>query len=285
MSDTGERQANGGSMPMHSDRPFYGYDVDVIQNQYAQRGAESTVGFFLEHLKPGMKVLDCGCGPGTITQDLARIAAPGEVIGCDLEPGMVARAAELAEPANLSNLSFQVGNILDLPFPDDTFDAALSVAVTEHLSEPVKAMRELRRVVKPGGIVGITRTDWSDPLVSPPCEALGRFFELFERGFQLQGGSMNSGRHVGSMLSEAGLRVVELFGAYSNALATAEAPNGLAAGWAEWIENLPLFDRAIAEGWVDRATLDEMAAELREWAAQPGAFCATAGCRAVARKD
>ena len=96
---------------------------------------------------------------------------------------------------------------------------------------------------------------------------------------------MNSGRHVGSMLSEAGLTVVELFGAYSNALATAEAPNGLAAGWAEWIENLPLFDRAIAEGWVDRATLDEMAAELREWAAQPGAFCATAGCRAVARKE
>ena len=67
MSDT-----NDASMPMHSGRPFYGYDVDAIQNQYAQRGAESTVGFFLEHLKPGMKVLDCGCGPGDLSRRIWR---------------------------------------------------------------------------------------------------------------------------------------------------------------------------------------------------------------------
>lgn len=284
MTDTTDGHDDNQSMPMHNDSPFYGYDVDAIQEQYALREAPNVAAFFLPHLKPGMKVLDCGCGPGTITQGLARAVAPGEVVGCDLEPGMVARAAALAEPANLPNLTFQTGDILNLPFEDNTFDAALSCAVTEHLSEPVKAMSELRRVVKRGGVVGITRTDWSDPMVSPPCDALTRFFELFERGFRLQGGSMNTGRHLGAMLREAGLTVIDMFGAYSNA-STPEAVNNMAGGWAEWIENLPLFDRAIEEGWVERAELDDMAAEIRAWVAQPGAFCATAGCRAVARKD
>lgn len=281
MTDTAEQR--GGERPMRDDRPFYGYDAAAIQDQYAARAAESVASFFLPHVKPGMAVLDCGCGPGTITQGLARIAAPGTVIGCDVEPGMVARADALAAGAGLNNLSFQVDSILDLSFDDDTFDAALTCAVTEHLDEPVRAMRELRRVVKPGGVLGITRTDWSDPMVSPECGALTRFFELFERGFQLQGGSMNTGRHLGAMLREAGWEVVDLFAAYSSA-STPEAVNALAGGWAEWIENLPLFDLAVAEGWTDRQELAAMTAEIREWVKIPGAFAATAGCRAVARK-
>ena len=270
-------------MPMHNDSPFYGYDVDVIQDQYAQREAENVMGFFIAHLKPGMSVLDCGCGPGTITQGIAQIVAPGKVVGCDLEPGMVERAAELAEGRGLDNISFQVGNILDLPFEDDTFDAVMSCAVTEHLSEPVKAMSELGRVVKPGGVVGITRTDWSAHLISPPCDAVGRFFELFEHGFNLQGGTMNGGKDLPRMLGEAGLSVVDAIVTCSGAYVS-EAGNPMVSGWAEWIENLPLFDRAIEDGLTDRAELDAMCAEMREWAAQAGTIAATGGVRAVARK-
>ncbi len=270
-------------MPMHNDEPFYGYHVDVIQDQYATRGVKNVVDFFTQHLKPGMSVLDCGCGPGTITQDVARIVAPGKVIGCDLEPGMVERAASLAESEDLPNLSFQVGNILDLPFEDDTFDAVMSCAVTEHLSEPVKAMSELGRVVKKGGIVGITRTDWSANLIAPPCDAVSRFFELFESGFHIQGGTMNGGKNLPNMLSEAGLKVVDLLIAFSGTYIS-EPGNPMVNGWAEWIENLPLFDRVIEEGLTDRAELDAMCAEMREWAAQPGTLAATAGCRALARK-
>ena len=270
-------------MPMHNDSPFYGYNVGVIQDQYAGRGAESVVGFFLPHLKPGMSVLDCGCGPGTITQGIAQIVAPGKVIGCDLEPGMVERAAALAEGANLDNLSFQVGNILDLPFEDNTFDAVLSCAVTEHLGEPVKAMSELGRVVKRGGVVGITRTDWAAHMIAPSCGAVNRFFELFESGFNLQGGTMNGGRNLPSMLGEAGLNVVDVLIALSGAY-TPEPGNAMVNGWAEWIENLPLFDRVIEEGLTTRDELDAMCAEMREWGAQPGTIAATGGCRAVARK-
>ena len=280
MTDT----PNASDMPMHNDSPFYGYDVDAIQEQYAQRGAASVVDFLLPYLKPGMTVLDCGCGPGTITTDIAKIVAPGKVIGCDLEPGMVARAAELAAPEGLDNLSFQVGNILDLPFESNTFDVVLSCAVTEHLSEPVRAMAELGRVTKQGGVVGITRTHWAAHMLAPPCPAVERFFELFEHGFQTQGGTMSGGQDLPMMLQEAGLNVTELVLTFSSAY-TPEPVNPMVAGWAEWIENLPLFDRVIEEGLTDRAELDAMCAEMREWAAQPNRLAATGGARAVARKE
>ena len=273
-------------MPMHDDSPFYGYDVDVIQEQYAGRGAVGVVDFFLRHLKPGMSVLDCGCGPGTITQGIAQIVAPGKVVGCDLEPGMVARATAEAEGKGLDNLSFQEGNILDLPFEDNTFDAVMSCAVTEHLSEPVKAMSELGRVAKKGGIVGITRTDWSANLFAPPCPPAERFIELFESGFKTQGATMFGGKDLPRMMQEAGLTVaagdvlIAMNGAY-----TAGPGNAMVAGWAEWIENLPLFDRVIEDGLTTREELDAMCAEMREWSAQPGTLAATGGCRVVARKE
>ena len=270
-------------MPMHNDSPFYGYNVAVIQDQYVGRGAVGVVDFLLPHVKSGMSVLDAGCGPGTITQGLAEIAAPGKVIGCDLEPGMVDRAAELAEGKELDNLSFQVGNILDLPFEDNTFDVVMSCAVTEHLSEPVKAMSELGRVAKQGGIVGITRTDWSASLFAPPCPAAERFIELFEHGFTTQGATMFGGKDLPRMLQEAGLTVEEMVITFSNAYMP-EPGNPMVAGWAAWIENLPLFDRVIEEGLTTRDELDAMCAEMREWAAQPTTLAATGGCRAIARK-
>lgn len=271
-------------MPMHNDSPFYGYNVAVIQDQYVGRGAVGVVDFLLPHVESGMSVLDAGCGPGTITQGLAEIAAPGKVVGCDLEPGMVERAAELVEGKGLDNLSFQVGNILDLPFDDNTFDVVMSCAVTEHLSDPVKAMSELGRVAKKGGIVGITRTDWSASLFAPPCPAAERFIDLFERGFTTQGATMFGGKDLPRMLQEAGLTVEEMVITFSNAYMP-EPGNPMVAGWAAWIENLPLFDRVIEEGLTTRDELDAMCAEMREWAAQPDTLAATGGCRAVARKE
>ena len=142
------------------------------------------------------------------------------------------------------------------------------------------AMVECERVAKEGGIVGITRTDWSASLFVPPCPAAERFIELFEHGFTTQGATMFGGKDLPRMLQEAGLKVEELLITFSNAYMP-EPGNPMVAGWAQWIENLPLFDRVIEEGLTTR---DAMCAEMREWAAQPGTLAATGGCRAVARK-
>jgi len=71
----------------HPAREIYthGYGERVV-GLMARRSLTGTLGFLLPHLKPGMRVLDCGCGPGSITADVAELVAPGQVIGVDIVP-------------------------------------------------------------------------------------------------------------------------------------------------------------------------------------------------------
>ncbi|MYA62347.1 MAG: class I SAM-dependent methyltransferase, partial [Dehalococcoidia bacterium] len=183
---TGRPEING--------RSFYGYDSSDVQDSYTGRDIEAEAGFILPHLKPGMSILDCGCGPGAITFGLAEAVAPGRVLGVDIEPAMVEQATRLAAEEGVQNVEFRVGDIYDLPFEDGEFDVVFSHSVTEHLSDPVRALRELRRVVKPGGLAAVVKTDWTFPFIVPESEGFSKFFELFEGGFNRIGGSLNRGR-------------------------------------------------------------------------------------------
>src|SRR5881398_1940571 len=185
-----------------------GYSSPVIQQHYLRRQATHQAAFFLPYLQPGMTLLDCGCGPGAITLGLAEAVAPGQVVGVDREPSMVHRACALAEEHQVTHVRFQVGDICDLPFPSSSFDAVFTCAVLEHLADPVQALREIGRVLKPGGTVGVSYSDWREPLISPPDAALRHFFTLFERCFQHHGGSLQRGRHLRGMLRQAGLTVL-----------------------------------------------------------------------------
>ncbi len=268
---------------MQQESSIYGYHLPVIQQRYTVREATPVADFFLPHLQPGMTLLDCGCGPGTITLGLAAVVAPGHVVGIDLEPGMITRATAFATARQITNVRFQVANICDLPFPDSAFDTVFTSAVLEHLDDPVQALQEMCRVLKPGGCVGVISTDWGEPLISPPDTAVRQFFELFERGFRHHGGSLNRGRHLRIMLRQAGFNVTKFAASYANS-STPEAVHSAVAGFVEWIEHLPLFDQAVALGWVDRPTLDGMRARMQQWSEHPHAFLAIGRCRAIGRK-
>src|SRR5690349_14390893 len=87
-----------------------------------RRRLESNGAFFLPHLHPGIKVLDCGCGPGTITRDIAKRIAPGHVTGLDFNLSQIERATRDAQAAGIQNVGFRQGNVYELPFADGTFD-------------------------------------------------------------------------------------------------------------------------------------------------------------------
>jgi len=123
----------------------------AFEAEMATRTASRAAAFFLPYLRPGMQLLDVGCGPGAITLGLAQTVAPGEVVGVDIQASQVDRARALAAERRITNARFEVADINRLPFPDGSFDAVFAHTVLMHLREPVRALEEMRRVLRPGG--------------------------------------------------------------------------------------------------------------------------------------
>ena len=275
--------SNGDSHPMYEEGPAFGYDTLEVQEHYTGRTFEQVQTYFAGRLKPGMNVLDCGCGPGTLTLGLAQAVDPGQATGIDIEPGMVDRANALANEGGIKNVEFRVDDITDISFPNDCFDLVFVSAVLEHLPDPVVALKEIRRVLKPGAATVIINTDWGDPLISPESDDIRRFFELFEAGFNRYGGSLNRGRHLRLMMREAGLDVTEFQAYYGNS-GTPVTIQYTVGGYISWMKNFRIFDEAVSLGDVDRSTLDKMEENMLKWADNPEAFIAVGRCTAIGVK-
>ena len=178
---------------------------------HVRRTAAERAGFLLPHLRPGMNLLDCGCGPGSITVGLAAVVTPGRVIGLDRELCQVERAQSLVAEQARNNLSFVVGDVYHLPFPDATFDAVFAHNVLEHLSNPLQALKEMRRVLKLGGVIGVRDPDYGAGLWVPATPLLEEASRLLLRIREHNGGSPYYARHLRRLLGEAGFVQVEAF--------------------------------------------------------------------------
>jgi len=167
------------------------------------RNIESHAAFVLPLLERGLEVLDVGCGPGTITQGIAECVLPGRVTAIDRDPVQVAHAARLAEGRELTNLRFLGGSVYELPFAEASFDLAFSHALFEHLSDPRAALAEIRRVLRPGGLVALCSPDWdSFEMLKPTPEAeaaLRDYRELQEQN----GGNTRAGGQLVRWLQES----------------------------------------------------------------------------------
>src|SRR5262249_53979291 len=127
-----------------------------VAQRHGARSASRNAAFLLPHLRPGMSIVDVGCGPGAITIGLAEVVAPAVVIGIDLDQDAIARAQALAAERGLANVQFQVGSVYQLPFPDGSLDAAFAHTLFMHLEQPASAVAEVLRVLKPGGVFGVS---------------------------------------------------------------------------------------------------------------------------------
>lgn len=169
---------------------FYSISDATAQEAYVgTRRARDWVPFFLPHLRPGMRLLDCGCGVGSITRDLAELVAPGEVVGIDLDGGQLDGARAEAARGGLTNVRFEVASIYDLPFPAGSFDAVLAHTLIFHLSEPLRAIRTLRRMLAPGGVACVSDDDWGTAVSSPAGGAWERALAVLTRVVEHNGAS------------------------------------------------------------------------------------------------
>jgi SAM-dependent methyltransferase len=120
-------------------------------------------------------VLDVGCGPGDFLRLLAPLAAPGNAIGIDLSETMIAEAQRRTSSSS-SNVSFQVGNALDLPFESESIDRVTATQVLLHIPDPWAALAEIRRVLAPEGGLSLGEFDWGTVVVECTDRELSRRF-------------------------------------------------------------------------------------------------------------
>src|SRR5688500_6432296 len=106
----------------------------------------------MPHLADGQRLLDVGCGPGTLTVDLARRVGPnGSVLGIDRSPAVVQEAAAHATAQGAGNVTFRTGDFRNLDLPEGSFDVVHAHQVLQHLRDPAGALAAMGRLARPGG--------------------------------------------------------------------------------------------------------------------------------------
>ena len=253
----------------HQGKERYSLGHAAAADVMAARNATGQAAFLLPYLGPGLSLLACGCGPGTITAGLAQAVAPGETVGVDMSEEQVEHAAELASLQGLTNARFQVANVYELPFPDDTFDAVFSNALMEHLSRPADALIEMRRVAKKGGVVAVRAAVHGLDLIEPKDPLLYQAFSLYEKVLKHNGGTPRIGKRLHVLMREADLSNVAASASHDY-YGTREAIQRVA----DQVARLPVWAQAVALGLASESEADEISAAWGAWAEHPNAFLA-----------
>jgi SAM-dependent methyltransferase len=209
---------------------------------------------------------------------IAEKVAPGEVVGVDLQPSQVAQAQALSAARGVMNVHFEVADVYRLPFPDGSFDAVFAHVVLMHLREPVRALKEMRRVLRPGGIVGVRDTDWGGRIHAPMTPLLEQWYAITVRVREHNGGNPFMGRHHRRLLIEAGFVRAEASVSVWTA-GTLEEIRSRTAFFNAAVQGLG--PTALAEGWIDQTTLDAVQAEFDAWAVRPDAFYVETFCEGL----
>jgi 2-polyprenyl-3-methyl-5-hydroxy-6-metoxy-1,4-benzoquinol methylase len=182
---------------------IHGHHESVLRS-HTWRTAENSAAYLLPHLRPDHRILDIGCGPGTISADLAARVPDGHVTAVDYAPAIVEQAAKEAASRGLANMTFAVADVHGLTYDDDTFDVVHAHQVLQHVGDPVQALREMRRVAKPGGVVAARDSDYAAFTWFPESQGLDDWLDLYERVARAGGGEPDAGRRLKSWALQAG---------------------------------------------------------------------------------
>ena len=162
------------------ERYLHGYE-EWTRRWMETRTAERELQFLIPYLAPGKDLIDCGCGPGSITLGLAEAVSPGQVVGIDIEPRQLEVARAAAARRGIDNARFEQASIYEIPAPDASFDVAVAHFVIEHVSDPSRALREMRRVLRPGGVAAIKDPYYPAFVFRPRTPEIALFEELMTK--------------------------------------------------------------------------------------------------------
>ncbi len=266
----GSRLIQAGSM---TDVPYtHGHHQSVLRS-HRWRTAENSAGYLLGHLRPGMSLLDVGCGPGTITCDLAGRLAPGPVVGVDASAEVIAEARDLAAASGPPSVSFEVGSLFDLRFDDGTMDVVHAHQVLQHVGDPVAALTEMRRVCRPGGIVAVRDGDYPAMRYFPEDPELARAFAAYGDLTRVNGAHWDAGRRLLQWAHRVGFESVAA-SASTWCFATPEDRAWWGDLWAERFIQSSLAGQLLGHGIAGGEDLASFARAWRRWASSPDGWFA-----------
>lgn len=244
---------------------------EAVLRSHRRRTVANSAAYIAPRFTPGARVLDVGCGPGTITAEIASLVAPGgDAIGIDAAATVInAAAADHIAP----NLAFRAADVYDFSEFAGQFDVVHAHQVLQHLHDPVAALGQMRAACKPGGVVAARDSDYGAFTWWPGSDGLTRWLEIYSAVARRNGGEPDAGRRLLSWARAAGFTEIEP-SASVWCYATPHERSWWAETWAERITASPLAERAIEIG---AASADDLAAcgdAWLHWAEQPDAWFA-----------
>jgi SAM-dependent methyltransferase len=253
---------------------------EAVLRSHRWRTAENSAGYLLSHLRPGLDLLDIGCGPGTITIELAELVAPGRVLGIDASAEVVEQARALGD----RRVEFAVGDIYALDVPDESFDVVHAHQVLQHLTDPVVAVTEAARLLRRDGVLAVRDSDYAGFFWSPSNPALDRWLALYHEVTARNRAEADAGRFLPAWLRAGGFD--DLVVTSSNwTFADAASRKWWGELWADRVRHSSLGAQAIEYGLSDDAELVAIEAGWRAWAGEPDGVFVVPSVEVVARRS
>lgn len=252
------------------ERYTHGHHESVLRS-HVWRTAKNSCAYLLPRLRADDRILDVGCGPGTISADLARYVPAGHVLGVDRSTDVLDQARRVAVGAETRNVTFTRGDVYSLDEVDlaDLGGAPTVVhahQVLQHLAAPVEALRQMASVLDEHGVVAVRDADYSGMVWHPSLPELVRWRDVYLAVARHNGGEPDAGRRLLGWVQQAGLEV-EHVDAATWCFATPQERAWWGHLWAERVTASDLGRQAVELGLSDREELEAIAAGWRSWAA------------------
>lgn len=236
---------------------------DSVLRSHNNRTVANSAAYLAGHLTPDDHLLDVGAGPGTITLDFAERVC--KVTATEISDDALALSRSLAAERGATNVDFSVEDVHALSFADDTFDVVHAHQVLQHVGDPVQALREMRRVTRPGGLVAARDADYAGFIWFPLLPELDEWLRLYREAARRNGGEPDAGRRLLAWARAAGFTDVTAT-ASTWCYATPEERAWWGGMWADRILQSALSTQLERDGLADRAQLQQISDAWRAWA-------------------
>ncbi|MGJ0390797.1 class I SAM-dependent methyltransferase [Microbacterium sp. CGR1] len=236
---------------------------ETVLRSHSSRTIANSAEYLRPHLAAGTRLLDVGAGPGSITVDFA--GAVGHVTATEIDEKALSLSRDLAASRGLTNLDFSVEDVHSLSFADDSFDVVHAHQVLQHVGDPVQALREMRRVTVPGGVVAVRDADYAGFIWFPVLPELDRWLDLYRRAARANGGEPDAGRRLLAWARAAGFDDVTATSS-TWTYATPEDRAWWGGMWADRILESALARQLVDSDMATSADLQAISDAWKRWA-------------------